>query len=502
MPTLTTSDGPIDFRYDSAAPAAVNARGSIGFRIDAGNVGTFQNIDGTGTGWRQFMIGGGTMTFGADTTWTLFDASATSLVIGATGDADMMTFSTVNAAEVIAIGAALGMRLNDTSPLRFGTPGTDLVLTPDGTNVVVTGTGILLFADTTKSGFGTALNDRFSIGYDNARLEISGADVVLGGAGAIPTRPIRVETGDRTLTDAGGSPASGALALATGQSLVSFAGGGATGGTSGAVTIQTGVSDVSAGANVGGPSGPLTVETGNANATAGTSGASGILTLRTGTSVSSTSGNVAISTGNVTGGAGGSGSVVLTTGTSAGGTRGTVQSIGRLTTTDAVVAGPTVCVVGGRASATTADSTPLVGDATATKTFDQTIIIPASTLTLAKTVRIWGSVRSTGLNAADAKTVLVRVGAQIYLTSSATAAANGDRLYFQLLLTARAAPAGVVAVAGIGTSQWTTAAAASTPGGALPNLATDGPLTVDVQITMVNNGANTAVLEQLVADYV
>lgn len=46
-------------------------------------------------------------------------------------------------------------RFNDASALKFGTPGTDLVMTPDGTNVVVTGTGKLRFVDDLSVQWGT-----------------------------------------------------------------------------------------------------------------------------------------------------------------------------------------------------------------------------------------------------------------------------------------------------------------------------------------------------------
>lgn len=120
MPVLTTTDGPIEFRYSTSAVTmtpGVGGTGSIALRIDAGNVGTYQNIDGTNTGWRQFVLAGGTITFAADATWTLNDNSATALVIGSTGATNMTTWDTTNGAETFAVAA----RLTTTDGVSGGT---------------------------------------------------------------------------------------------------------------------------------------------------------------------------------------------------------------------------------------------------------------------------------------------------------------------------------------------------------------------------------------------
>jgi hypothetical protein len=51
-----------------------------------------------------------------------------------------------------------GAAFLDGDTIAFGTPGTDLVLTPDGTNVVVTGTGKLVFADSVETAWGTGVD--------------------------------------------------------------------------------------------------------------------------------------------------------------------------------------------------------------------------------------------------------------------------------------------------------------------------------------------------------
>jgi len=67
------------------------------------------------------------------------------------------TLTTTDAAEVLSFnaGLVLGVRFDDSIPLRFGTPGTDLVFTPDGTDVNVTSTGDLVFADSVNLILGT-----------------------------------------------------------------------------------------------------------------------------------------------------------------------------------------------------------------------------------------------------------------------------------------------------------------------------------------------------------
>lgn len=274
---LTTTDGPIDFRYETAAPAAVGNRGSIAFRIDAGNVGLFQSTDGTATGWIQLLPAGGSVTFLSAATWTLPDNNATAWVIGTSGKASMVTFDTRNAIERVVVDAAL--------------------LTTNG------------------------------------------------------------------------------------------------------------------------------------------------------------------------------------------------------------VASGTERAVGGRAFSTTADSAAIAGNGAA-QAFNQSYALPASSLPAGGTVRVSGCVRRTGINGADTATVIVRFGGSAYVTSPAVAAAAGDRCFFTLLLTARAAPGAAVTVVGAGCAGWSTAAAIEKADGNSVALATNGALTVDVQITMPNNVANTAVLEQLVVDVV
>lgn len=175
-------------------------------------------------------------------------------------------------------------------------------------------------------------------------------------------------------------------------------------------------------------------------------------------------------------------------------------STGAVTTTDGIDGG-TALKVGGKSSAAVADSAAVTGAGpTAYATIDT---IPANTLIAGKTVRVRGCVRSTGLNAADTKTITVLVGATIYLTSTAASAASGDRCVFELLLTARAAPGAAASVQGHGFSAWSTAANAPAYGGNVANQATNAALVVGAKVANSSASAgNTSVIESLVVDYV
>lgn len=61
----------------------------------------------------------------------------------------------------------------DNQTMAFGTPGTDLVLTPDGTDVIVTGTGDLVFNDSVDLKVGTGKD--IGIAWDGTRLNVTQA---------------------------------------------------------------------------------------------------------------------------------------------------------------------------------------------------------------------------------------------------------------------------------------------------------------------------------------
>ncbi len=164
MPLLTSTAGPVDFRYETVAPASSAVRGSIAIRIDNGNEGIFQNTDGATT-WRQVMAAGGTVAFTGDATWTLNDASATALSIGAAGATGMLVFDTTNGSERLAFGVGtldvsgqatvVLLRDNTNSALAFRTASGQTYLnfrTSDGNEIIDLGT-------TPSSDAGTPVQD-------------------------------------------------------------------------------------------------------------------------------------------------------------------------------------------------------------------------------------------------------------------------------------------------------------------------------------------------------
>lgn len=230
---------------------------------------------------------------------------------------------------------------------------------------------------------GTAVNDRFEFSYASGTTQgqIFGANITAGGA-TQATRPFVIATGTRTKNDNNaGVPATGAISISSGQALISFAGGGATGGVSGNVQVGTGATDSIVGANTGGNSGALGLSTGACVSTAGTSGSSGLILVNTGDSDDANTGAITVRTGNAAGvggainsgalsvqtgtvggtgttgsitittgaaaGAGTSGSINLTPGTTVAGTRGQVVATGlrTLSSTASAITGATTLVL-------------------------------------------------------------------------------------------------------------------------------------------------------------
>lgn len=276
--------------------------GSLWLRTDGG-IQLWQNTDG-GTTWVQIGNLSGSVTLSAiDTTataafqWTAADNAAAAVSIGAAGALSMLVLDTTNGSETVVIGAANGLRINDSSELRFGTPGTDVLFSADGTNVTVSGTGTLRAVDNFVYEFGT--DGDVNISYNSANNRYQGvSDAVSGAAALAASSGFRFESGARTTTDA---------AAGTG---------------SGSFFVVTGATDITDGGGSGGASGEISMSTGPADSTAGTSGASGGISFTTGTSADGATGNILLVTGAAA--AGNSGNISLTTGT-AGGTRGQIN---------------------------------------------------------------------------------------------------------------------------------------------------------------------------------
>src|SRR3990167_1815358 len=113
-----TDAAAIKFESGTGAPTHTAVSGSLYIRTDATDSGTwlYRNTDG-GTTWEAAL-----------------DTEATEMLASANTWASLQTLTT-------------GARVVDTGAIQFGTAGPDLVLTADGTDVVVTGPGDLVLAD-------------------------------------------------------------------------------------------------------------------------------------------------------------------------------------------------------------------------------------------------------------------------------------------------------------------------------------------------------------------
>lgn len=242
-------------------------KGSYFMRTDTPGLAINQN---GGTSWRFLAPASGT--------WVLPPNDPSALVIGSAVDPNMMVFDTTTAAEVINIGATLGLRVLDGSALRFGT--TDRVLiTPNGADAVVTGPGSVVWSDNFFESYGTSATARFTWGYSTglSSITLSGNGVSAGGAS--PATPGGLfKTGARVKTDNNaGTPGSGGWTFATGDTDVTFVGA-TTGGPTGPILFQTGNALSTGAGAVSGPSSPISFITGNS-----VDGASGGLLFQTGT---------------------------------------------------------------------------------------------------------------------------------------------------------------------------------------------------------------------------
>ena len=200
----------------------------------------------------------------------------------------------------------------------------------------------------------------------------------------------------------------------------------------------------------------------------------------------------------------------LLQGTSGSGNATWTDALTSAITTTKGVTGGTALAIGGRAFASTADSTPIV-QAAALGVYDVNYAIPANTLNAGTTLKIRAVVRiSTAINGANAVTSQIMLGGAIILLSTASAATPiaGVRCLLEATLTFRAAPGGAVAASGVGTAVWGNSVAVVTmdpnAGDAVPTFATNGALVVTVGSTPAGAGdaSGRHVLEQLYVEII
>lgn len=253
-------------------------QGSLWLQTDAAGV-THQNTDG-GTTWTQLgnLSGAVNLTAvssaGADLVWTMRSNRASSVDFRDEGGVSYLRFDTT--ANSIEIEAPSGLTLFDNIPLRLGT-GLDLVLTPDGTNVSVAGTGQLIFGDDTPimigaAGPGATPDSRLMYNAGGNIVFLKAADATANGGGA-DTAALTVGSQAFTVNNA------------------------AIGSRSGQVIVESGATDSTDAGGTAGATGAVVLQSGASSSTAGTSGNTGAVTIQSGNSADGNSGDVTLATG-------------------------------------------------------------------------------------------------------------------------------------------------------------------------------------------------------------
>lgn len=148
-----------------------------------------------------------------------------------------------------------------------------------------------------------------------------------------------------------------------------------------------------------------------------------------------------------------------------------------------------------RLFSSTADSSTIIGNG-AVQYFDVTYSVPANTLTTGSVLRVTGDVRRVNQNVAETIALQVEVGGTAFSAIPGVNVPAGTRAYFDLTLTARAAPSGNTSCVGAGSILFPNVQVGAA--GNVANLATNGALVVRVGCNMPASANNTAVLEQLV----
>lgn len=295
--------------------------------------------------------------------------------------------------------------------------------------------------------------------------------------GAFASPAFRFRTGTSTAALAAPGGGTGEIEISSGNSTATA--NGATAGATGSMKFGSGDTDTTNAGATGASSGVVEVYSGSALSTAGgASGSSANVTVRSGNSADANSGSILLSIG------------------TAAGTQGTIQGIGRMTTTDGVAAG-TARVIGGRAFSSTAASATITGGAGA-QTYSVSYSIPANTLKAGSIVNLTASVKALTQNAGDTFTAFLRVGGQVVASCASFDINANDFGNMRATLNVFGAPGAAVQTIAQGQGGWTTAAAPYGNTGLDVNLATNGALTVDVQITYGSASAgNTSNLSSL-----
>ncbi|MBT3267197.1 hypothetical protein HN371_08605 [Candidatus Poribacteria bacterium] len=266
--TIESASGDLDIGADAVTGAVNIGTGAAARPITIGNA-LSASLD--------IESGVGAMTVQGDTTIDIdagtaigIESAGGAISIGADAVAQAVNIGTGAAARAIAIGNGASASLAMDGGVGAVTLQGDTTIDLDsGTTMDLAAEGVLTARTNDQTGTGA------------------------GGASAALT----IDTGDRNIDDAAGSPGTGALTLISGDTEVDNGAGAATGGDSGAVGLLSGDTNCQDAAGTGGDSGAVIVKSGDADSDAGGSGSSGSLTLETGFSDDANSGDITIDAG-------------------------------------------------------------------------------------------------------------------------------------------------------------------------------------------------------------
>ena len=182
---------------------------------------------------------------------------------------------------------------------------------------------------------------------------------------------------------------------------------------------------------------------------------------------------------------------------------GTVTSVHAAT--GSVLLEPQGPPTSGQVFASNVDSAT-ISQATAATAFGVAYTIPANRLVAGSVLKSRAVVRiSTALNGSHTLDTALRLGGAVVVQShESTGKAIHTRCVLDATYTVRTDPSGTAGLAGVGTAIWTDTVAVVTtnPVGALPTIASNGALVVDVVASASNagTGAGRYVLEQLIVE--
>jgi len=143
--------------------------------------------------------------------------------VGAT-DADATLYVRASSAWKALEAGGSSLTIPDSSALKFGTAGGDVVITADGTNAVVTGSGVMLWADTEAITVGTGGD--FTIAHDGTDTLITSAtgELTIDNTGATSSTIMMLGT-DTAATDFQvQNDSAGALLTVDGSGQADFSG--------------------------------------------------------------------------------------------------------------------------------------------------------------------------------------------------------------------------------------------------------------------------------------